>query len=208
MSLQTPISFPQYDCRGLEVSHINCGIGTYENMVLSLDCGACREIASRVEELVRTQPRITLNNLLFACGLFWFLLAVRAKFWRPTRHRINSPDPEKPGPSITSSRSRFKGPDRNPGNWTPVHFKRPAATPYPDWDVYKTRPIPYRPFKYGPYYITMGLRTMKWDEWIELDNQYLEYHAIKAMRIKRRGQSCCKVAPEAFDAAIELLEEL
>lgn len=49
---------------------------------------------------------------------------------------------------------------------------------------------------------------MKWDEWIELDNQYLEWHAIKSQRIEERGEKCCKTAPEAYDAAIELLEEL
>ncbi|BCS18457.1 heme-dependent oxidative N-demethylase family protein [Aspergillus puulaauensis] len=54
----------------------------------------------------------------------------------------------------------------------------------------------------------MGLRSMKWDEWIELDNHYLRYHADKAHRIQERGDKCCATAPEAWDAAIELLEEL
>ncbi|KAL3475910.1 hypothetical protein BJX99DRAFT_247236 [Aspergillus californicus] len=93
--------------------------------------------------------------------------------------------------------------------WVPSGFKRPSASPYPDWDVHTTKPIPYRPFRYGPkYFITMGLRSMKWDEWIELDNHYLRYHADKACRIQERGDKCCKTAPEAWDAAIELLEEL
>ncbi|KAL2823347.1 hypothetical protein BDW59DRAFT_173508 [Aspergillus cavernicola] len=87
--------------------------------------------------------------------------------------------------------------------------ERPPATPYTDWDVHATKPIPYRPFRYGPkYFITMGLRSMKWDEWIELDNHYLRYHADKARRLQERGDKCCKTAPEAWDAAIELLEEL
>ncbi|KAE8155702.1 Alg9-like mannosyltransferase family-domain-containing protein [Aspergillus tamarii] len=88
-------------------------------------------------------------------------------------------------------------------------FKRPPAVPYPDWDVHTTQPKPYRPFRYGPkYFITMGLRSMKWDEWIELDNHYPRYHANKARRIKERGAKCSKTAPEAMDAAMELLEEL
>ncbi|KAI9674134.1 MAG: hypothetical protein M1817_001952 [Caeruleum heppii] len=53
----------------------------------------------------------------------------------------------------------------------------------------------------------MGLRTMKWDEWIELDNHYMRYHADKARRIEERGEKCCRTAPEAFDGAVELLEE-
>ncbi|KAB8074962.1 hypothetical protein BDV29DRAFT_190538 [Aspergillus leporis] len=93
--------------------------------------------------------------------------------------------------------------------WGQYYFKRPPATPYPDWDIKTTKPIPYRPFRYGPkYFITMGLRSMEWDEWIELDNQYLRYHADKARRIEERGDKCSKTAPEAMDAALELLEEL
>lgn len=80
---------------------------------------------------------------------------------------------------------------------------------------------------YSKYFITMGLRSMKWDEWIgkvvtrakvllrtythrrtELDNHYLRYHADKNRRIKERGTKSCKTAPEAMDGAIELLEEL
>ena len=34
--------------------------------------------------------------------------------------------------------------------WTPSNFKRPTASPYPNWDVHTTKPIPYRPFRYGP----------------------------------------------------------
>lgn len=78
------------------------------------------------------------------------------------------------------------------------------------------------------YFVTMGLRSMKWDEWIgktytdkaherplttntsplELDNHYLKYHADKARRIEQRGEKCYGTAPEAMDGAIELLEEL
>lgn len=72
----------------------------------------------------------------------------------------------------------------------------------------------------------MGLRSMRWDEWIgvtytrvncwgnssesklELDNHYPRFHADKAHRIKERGHKCCKTALEAMDGAVELLEEL
>ncbi|EYE99130.1 heme-dependent oxidative N-demethylase family protein [Aspergillus ruber CBS 135680] len=105
--------------------------------------------------------------------------------------------------------SKFKKSDRKPGEWTPSDFKRPTASPYLNWNVHTTKPIPYRPFRYGPkYFITMGLRSMKWDEWIELDNHYFRYHADKNRRIKERGTKSCMTAPEAMDGAIELLEEL
>lgn len=89
-----------------------------------------------------------------------------------------------------------------------MDFERPVASPYPGWDAQKTEPIPYRPFKYGPYHVTMGLRAMKWDEWIELDNRFLEWHGIKAKRIQERGAQSCRTAPEACDGALELLEDL
>lgn len=93
--------------------------------------------------------------------------------------------------------------------WIPSSFQRPVAQPYPSWSLCTTAPLPYRPFRYGPKYnITMGLRTMQWDDWIELDNQYLKYHSLKAARIVERGEACCRTAPEAWPAAVELLEEL
>jgi alpha-1,2-mannosyltransferase len=48
---------------------------------------------------------------------------------------------------------------------------------------------------------------MNWDEWIELDSHYPKFHALKAERIKERGNKCCMTAPEAFDGAVELVEE-
>ena len=49
---------------------------------------------------------------------------------------------------------------------------------------------------------------MQWDEWIELDSHYPRFHANKAQRIRDRGAKCCRTAPAAYDAAVELLEEL
>ena len=112
---------------------------------------------------------------------------------------------ENPTPSIPYN---LRTPKRPPGKWVPVKFQRPAPKPYPDWNVHTTKPLPYRPFRNGPYHITMGLRTMRWDEWIELDSHFFRFHADKARRIQERGDKCCKTAPEAFEGAVELLEEL
>lgn len=56
----------------------------------------------------------------------------------------------------------------------------------------------------------MGLRSMPWDEWIELDNHYPKFHADKAARIAQRGARCCRTDPDPVvqDGALELLEEL
>ena len=150
-------------------------------------------------------PKLMLYAALLVIVVLFSTITIVGRIKKPNFGRANSPDLEKPR-STTSGNSKVA--ERPPGEWNPVDFKRPAAEPYADWDVHKTDPLPYRPFKHGPYHITMGLRTMKWDEWIELDNHYSKFHADKARRIQQRGSKCCKTAPEAFDGAVELLEEL
>lgn len=98
----------------------------------------------------------------------------------------------------------------NQPNGLPTTFKRPDPKAYPEWSITDTKPLPYRPFRYGPKYnITMGLRPMQWDDWIELDNEYMKYHADKARRIDERGSKCCRTAddPRVQDGVVELLEE-
>ncbi|KAL4895812.1 hypothetical protein BDV59DRAFT_199798 [Aspergillus ambiguus] len=144
-----------------------------------------------------------LTPVCFVLAVCTWLLTSLYRRWKVDVSRPSTPDLEKKSQSKSEKRSR------DFGEWVPSDFQRPRASPYPDWDVHATKPIPYRPFRYGPkYFITMGLRSMKWDEWIELDNHYLRYHADKARRITERGAKCCKTAPEAMDGAIELLEEL
>lgn len=57
----------------------------------------------------------------------------------------------------------------------------------------------------------MGLRSMDWSDWIELDNQYESFHEDKTRRIAERGSRCCRTDasdPRVWDGAVELLEEL
>lgn len=156
-----------------------------------------------------------------AMQLLWMFNQTIDWYWRPilallsllflikflvSSWRANS----KSGTTSLHSRppeSNGKNPPRQPGKWQTSSFQRPEAAPYPGWDIQKTKPLPYRPFKWGTYYITMGLRSMRWDEWIELDNRFLEYHDLKKQRILERGIRCNRTAPGAFDGACELLEE-
>ena len=157
------------------------------------------------KQFLAGHPRIVFYGLLLVSISIWLFTTTVSRSKKSHSRRPNSPDPEKP---TSRPRTTFKAPEREPGKWTVVDFKRPAASPYPEWDVHETKPLPYRPFRHGPYYITMGLRTMQWDEWIELDNHYLRFHEDKKRRIEERGEKCCKTAPEAYDGALELLEEL
>lgn len=180
-----------------------------------------RHINATVQRVQRVDidQKIILYSVLALITLAWAASAVTRRIYnRKSNYAPRSPDVEK--------RSPFKSPPREPGGtvfspihvkqlankiivWIPQNFKRPTAPPYPDWSVTDTKPLPYRPFRYGPKYnVTMGLRTMHWDEWIELDNHYLKYHDLKAERIIERGPKCSRTAPEAFEGAVELVEEL
>jgi Protein of unknown function (DUF3445) len=156
---------------------------------------------------LRTKEVIYALVLLTVC--VWTVGTLIARRQRATRpSRPTTPSLEKAPPSAASS--KFTPGSREPGVWTPSSFVTPTAEPYPGWSIETTKPLPYRPFRHGPkYFVTMGLRSLpSWSDWIELDNHYPRFHADKARRIAERGNKCCKTAPEAYDGAVELLEEL
>jgi len=159
----------------------------------------------RCRDVIAANGRSVVYGGLVAASLIWLFVTRLLRGKNRVALRPASPDPEKLSAKPTNS---SKAPQRPPGQWIPVQFNRPTAQPLLDWDVHTSEPLPYRPFKHGPYHITMGLRAMQWDEWIELDNHYLKFHAEKARRIDERGDQCCRTAPEAMDGALELLEEL
>lgn len=137
--------------------------------------------------------------------------------------RRSSPSPSTPN---LEKRPPLKTPDRplggtsNPPSslpqptnistvWPPSPFLRPRATPYPNWSLTHTLPLPYRPFRCGPKYnITMGLRNMHWDEWIELDNEFLAYHRLKCERLAERRDKIVKMDEKGGKAAWECVREV
>ncbi|KAL8369635.1 hypothetical protein RB595_000122 [Gaeumannomyces hyphopodioides] len=125
--------------------------------------------------------------------------------WRRSRTSYRPPSGlvEKPASGRPSPGSRI------PGQWAPSSYRFPTPPPYPSWDVQTTKPLPYRAFRHGPKYnVTMGLRSIKPEDWIQLDSDYPKYHTEKARRIAERGDKCCTTHPEAYPAALELLDEL
>lgn len=88
-------------------------------------------------------------------------------------------------------------------------YSMPTPEPYPNWSIETTKPLPYRAFRYGPKYnVTMGLRSIQPQEWLELDNHYPKYHASKSKRLSERTEKCVHTDPQAYEAALELLDEL
>ncbi|KAI5953381.1 hypothetical protein KGF54_002753 [Candida jiufengensis] len=109
-------------------------------------------------------------------------------------------------PSVKATASKM---DQRPfGYWKPdLTWKTPTPKEYPNWSVKTTKPVPYRAFKHK-YNVTMAIRNMPWDSWIELDNQWLKFHNMKLKRIAEKGQDVWRISPKAVDAAWELLHEL
>lgn len=152
-----------------------------------------------------TGPRF--KDSLYASLFILVSLVALITYFSRRRSRTAPTRPSTPSIEKAAPREKTKAPDRVPGTWTPSSFVRPTPAPYPDWDIETTKPLPYRPFRYKNF-VTMGLRSLQsWDDWIELDNHYPRFHADKARRISKRGEKCCKTAPEAYDGAVELLEE-
>ncbi|GJJ08191.1 hypothetical protein Clacol_002399 [Clathrus columnatus] len=99
--------------------------------------------------------------------------------------------------------------ERPLGEWIPQDFEYPPFEPLLDFDIHTTSPIRYRPFRWGPKYnVTMGIRPMSWESWIELDNTYLETYKIKKRRAFERGSKAVCTLPGAEKAALEVCTEL
>ncbi|SJL01473.1 uncharacterized protein ARMOST_04795 [Armillaria ostoyae] len=95
----------------------------------------------------------------------------------------------RPSPQLLSDTKE----ERAPGEWTPKLFRYPDF-PSCSLSLSDIKPIPYRPFRWGQYNVTMGIRNMPWEDWIELDDQFDTYHRIRERRIRTQ--------------AIELVHEL
>ncbi|KAI0296085.1 hypothetical protein B0F90DRAFT_1747981 [Multifurca ochricompacta] len=105
--------------------------------------------------------------------------------------------------------------DRRPGDWTAVDFVYPPVTSITE-PLDQIPPRPYRPYKPGRYHVTMGIRPMEWDSWIELDRDFPAYYHLRAARLASpRGPKLLRTLPDrpklvrgGADAARELVHEL
>ncbi|KII95957.1 hypothetical protein PLICRDRAFT_234134 [Plicaturopsis crispa FD-325 SS-3] len=140
-----------------------------------------------------------------------FAAAVSVLVYRFIRR---SPPPSTPSNVAPSTGGSDPNKYREDGEWTPIKFDYPPVAPSPK-PIEELRPVPYRPFRWGQYHVTMGIRNMPWAEWIEQDDQFPKYHRIKAHRIATRGENVVRVMPEnpglvrsGHEASVELVYEL
>jgi hypothetical protein len=150
--------------------------------ILHICQGKVNTLAQQTQSFITSHqmlqnPKLLVYGLLLLCVSIWSLT-------RALKFLTRSAQQDRPStPTLEKAPLRsFKPPERKPGGmlgidhsitvtdnslvWEPVEFRRPYARPAPDWNVHTTKPNPYRPFRHGPYHITMGLRNMPWDEWI------------------------------------------
>jgi hypothetical protein len=132
-------------------------------------------VGAQLKSVAIASPKTILYWISVIALASWLIVRASRYLKKPTNYPPRTPDVERRG-------SYFKTPPREPGGlyqhvmreavtdsstvWEPMDFKRPTAPPAPNWNVHTSKPKPYRPFRHGPYHITMGLRNMDWDEWI------------------------------------------
>lgn len=89
-------------------------------------------------------------------------------------------------------------------------FITPKPTPLPDFDLDSTKPQLYRPFRHGPNHVTMGIRKMDWDNWIEMDSNFIRYHELKVSELNKDLGAHVQYVDNSVtrDACFEVLEEL
>ncbi|KIJ70420.1 hypothetical protein HYDPIDRAFT_105135 [Hydnomerulius pinastri MD-312] len=113
--------------------------------------------------------------------------------------------PEAGNASVVSGTARDKDANKNRehGEWISQRFEYPAITPCP-YELKDVKPVPYRPFRWGEYHVTMGIRTMPWSEWIELDSSYSLYQRVRNFRLRKRGRNVVRVLPTREDDTVKV----
>ncbi|KAG5756750.1 hypothetical protein H9Q72_007876 [Fusarium xylarioides] len=93
---------------------------------------------------------------------------------------------------------------------TDVEWKTPSPKPLVDSDLDAKKPELYRPCRHGPNHVTMGIRKMDWNNWIEMDSNFLWYHGLKVSELEKDIDAHVQYVDNAVtrDACFEVLEEL
>lgn len=88
-------------------------------------------------------------------------------------------------------------------------FVTPRPEPILGFDL-SNNPEKYRPCRHGPNHVTMGIRRLGWNDWIQLDSDYFRYHDLKKSELTKDLAAHVQYVDNAVtrDACFELLEEL
>jgi hypothetical protein len=91
-----------------------------------------------------------------------------------------------------------------------IEWKTPSPKPLVDFDLDATNPQLYRPCRHGPNHVTMGIRKLDWNNWIEMDSNFMWYHDTKVSELEKDIDAHVQYVDNAVtrDACFEVLEEL
>ncbi|KAF9535073.1 hypothetical protein CPB83DRAFT_227686 [Crepidotus variabilis] len=143
---------------------------------------------------------VSANNSLLL--LFLGLLGVALGVYRArTRLVAFLKLPKTASPQADEVKTTSANKDRAFGDWTPVDYQYPPIQSSEE-RLADIKPIPYRPFKWGPYHVTMGLKSMPLNEGIELDRDFDNYHRIKSHRMQLRGEKAVQVLSDSANPAV------
>ncbi|KUJ15783.1 uncharacterized protein LY89DRAFT_734932 [Mollisia scopiformis] len=82
------------------------------------------------------------------------------------------------------------------------------VVPFPGFDVSSTLPFPYRPFRAGRYTMTMGIRKMPEDDWLVIDNLYLQEQELRRHLLRTNREGVLQCLPKAEEACKEALQAI
>ncbi|KAF8558951.1 hypothetical protein OG21DRAFT_1453987 [Imleria badia] len=142
--------------------------------------------------------RTLLHTILHGLVL---LVALRVLKWTWTKAHSEPSNATLLKPDATKGDAENK--NREHGEWTPQRFDYPEVTSCA-FKLKNMKPVPYRPFRWGEYHVTMGIRTMPWSEWIELDSAYPAYQRIRSHRLRTRGRGVVRVLPLREDGIVKV----
>lgn len=131
------------------------------------------------------------------------LLAAAAVFLTYSFIQLRKRFPNAVDTSPVTEKDRNVNKNRELGDWIAEEFDYPEIDPCP-FPLNDVRPVPYRPFRYGEYQITMGIRTMPWSEWIELDSTYPHWQRVRKFRVRTRGHDAVRVLPAREDESVKV----
>ncbi|KAH7419997.1 hypothetical protein BKA64DRAFT_31206 [Cadophora sp. MPI-SDFR-AT-0126] len=77
-----------------------------------------------------------------------------------------------------------------------------------DFDMSKTTPRAYRPWKAGKYNMTMGIRKMPEEDWLVIDNLYKKEQEVRLHLLQTNYEGVLQCLPSATDACKEALESI
>ena len=86
----------------------------------------------------------------------------------------------------------------------PLDFSK--IQPLKSFDITKTPPYPYRPWRAGKFHMTMGLRKMPEDDWLALDDLYHQEQELRRFLLGTDRNGVMQYLPGSELACEEALE--